>query len=167
MSDKKERGEEIQEELEGLMTGDPGPGVPPPTPLESGEEDSVEPREHSGVTEAKPREAGAAPAEPDVPESPEGEAERLAPALEMLEERVTLLLDRHSDLYRRHREAVEQLAAKNERLDRLRSEGEDPEELHRRIREMEDANDRLSRHATFLERRIESLLNRVRYVVES
>lgn len=165
MSEKKR--EEIQGELDGLMSRDPATGAPSSRDTERGGEDAA-PR--ASGAEATPRDAEDPPedpAEPDLAETPEEEAERLSRALEMLEERVSLLLERHSDLLGHHAEAVEELSTKTERLDRLRGEGMDPEQLNRAIQELEGENERLSRHAAFLEGRIESLLNRVRYVVES
>ncbi len=191
MSDEKTRpreGDDIQGELEGLVGGDAAPGVPPP---ETDREDrDVESRpgveaartggeEGSAGEEGPPGEATppdepvppdeAVPPDDEAPpgESTEEDPERLTRSLEMLEERVTLLLERHADLLGRHREAVEELDRKSARLERLRSSGEDPERLLERIRSLEAENDRLSEHAAFLEGRIESLLNRVRYVVES
>lgn len=197
MSDEKARpreGDDIQGELEGLVGGDAAPGAPPPETaredraVESrpgieaartgGEEDSAseeEPADRATPADREtpldeavpPDEAGPPDDEAPPGEPPEEDPERLTRSLEMLEERVTLLLERHAELLGSHREAVEELDRKSARLERLRSSGEDPERLLERIRSLEAENDRLSEHAAFLEGRIESLLNRVRYVVES
>ncbi|MBW3661059.1 MAG: hypothetical protein KY397_05430 [Gemmatimonadetes bacterium] len=163
------RDEEIQGEIKGLMSGDAGPGVPPPQDTEDpagvgpaeGEEPAAAVAEEARASGARDAEA------PAGEEVPDAQGDRLSGVLEMLEERVSLLLERHADLLRRHREAEEESREMAGRLARLREEGADPDEFLARIRSLESENDRLSEHAAFLEGRIESLLTRVRYVVES
>lgn len=150
--------DDVQGELEGLM-GDSAPGVPPPDPR-------PEPGEPTG------------PVEPVGPEAPEpgepGEGDevvvagdagpapdlRLGEALDRLEERVSLLVERYGEAAREARRA-------SERLSRLEAGGADPVELEERIRGLEAENERLSRHAEFLEERIQGLMSRVRYVMEA
>jgi chaperonin cofactor prefoldin len=83
----------------------------------------------------------------------------LAAALDALDEKVRLLVGRSRRLADRFREE-EQL---RERLEG----GLDPVALNERVHALESENDRLSRHAEFLERQFKELLSRVRYVVEA
>ena len=97
----------------------------------------------------------------------EGDARRLAVALDTLDERLTFLLARYARLADRYSAAEQARREAEERLRRI-SEGElDPLALEERSRELAAENERLVRHAAYLEDRIESLLARVRYVVES
>lgn len=94
-------------------------------------------------------------------------AVRLGTALDKLDERISLILARHASLAERY---VTVLAARRdaeERLARLSKGRLDPRVLEDRVRELEAQNERLERHATYLESRIEGLLSRVRYGVES
>lgn len=118
-------------------------GDPPPAPEETrGEEKS----------------AGDAPsgAEPDP-------GEVLADALDRLEASVTLLLDRQRDLAQRCAGAEARKRDAERKLARLAGEGIDPGAIERRMGELEEENERLSRHAAHLEERIRGLLSRVRY----
>ena len=82
----------------------------------------------------------------------------LRTSLDRLEESVTLLLARHTELDAARAEA-----------ERRRTERDslDPIALRDRVRTLEDERERLERHAAFLEARIRGLHSRVRYVVES
>lgn len=80
-------------------------------------------------------------------------------SLDRLEEKVKLLLARHEALSEQYRE----LEARQRRAER----GGDPVQLAERIDALQQAHDRLSRHAAFLEDRIRDLLSRTRYVVEA
>ena len=85
--------------------------------------------------------------------------ECVVPSLDRLEERIKFLLERYAELSEQHRT----LTAAQQRLD-----GDlDPIVLDERLRTLETENDRLVRHAAFLEDRIRELLSRIRYVVEA
>lgn len=160
------RGKDVQGELEGLMGSEDRTG---PTPGGSREPDEPDepPRKGPEAEETAPASSAAEPGEEPGPDGPPEEAAALATMVEKLEERVSLLLERHAEVLEAHREALEERRAMGEKLDRLREEGADPEELLETIRGLEAENGRLTDHAAFLEGRIESLLTRVRYVVES
>lgn len=82
----------------------------------------------------------------------------LASALDALGDKVKLLVERSRRLAERCREAEEV----GRRLGGL-----DPVALDERLRALESENERLSRHADFLEGKLKELLSRVRYVVEA
>lgn len=82
----------------------------------------------------------------------------LGTALDSLDEKVKLLLARHAELAARCAEA-ERAAEKHAGLD--------PIALEERVEELVAENDRLARHASFLEERIKGLYTRVRYVMET
>lgn len=84
---------------------------------------------------------------------------RLRSSLDSLEERIKLLVARYEDLAERYRV----ITASRDRLDGTL----DPLALEERMQTLEAENDRLSRHAAFLEQKIRELLSRVRYVVEA
>ncbi len=101
-----------------------------------------------------------------VPEGVDEVRERLSDALDTLGERVKLLSERHETL---RRELDRTRAAREEaesRLTRATDGGLDPLALEEKVRALEDQNDRLSRHAEYLEGEVKSLLGRVRYVLE-
>ena len=79
-------------------------------------------------------------------------------ALAALEERIMLLIARHEEV--RERLVTKEAAA------RRIANGADPLALEARVRELERENDRLTRHAEFLERQVRGLRGRVRYVLE-
>lgn len=101
------------------------------------------------------------------PEAIVSGGDRLQDALEGLDRRVTLLIERHQELGQRHARALEGGRRAEAALARLTERGGDPAELDARIRSLEAENERLARHAGFLEERIRNLLSRVRYVIES
>lgn len=131
------------------------------------------PRESGGAPAAGPDPAGANPgeegSEPEAGVDPAAEegAERLRAALDALERKVGLLLERHEELAGLHAEAIEDGRRSAERLARLERDGLDPVEVDARIRSLEEENERLARHAEFLEERIRAMMSRVRYVVEA
>ena len=86
-------------------------------------------------------------------------AAELAAALDGLGDRVKLLVDRSRRLAERCRE--------EEELRRRFQGGLDPVALDERVHALETENDRLSRHAEFLEGQLKELLTRVRYVIEA
>lgn len=94
---------------------------------------------------------------PDLP--PRADGAQAEAALAALEERIMLLLARHQALR-------EQLAAKNAAARRI-ADGADPLALEARVRVLETENDRLTRHAEFLERQVRGLRGRVRYALEA
>jgi hypothetical protein len=102
-----------------------------------------------------------------VKDPQEPDHERLRNALDTLDEKIKLLLARHTLLLERARSAVAARREAEERLVRLSADELDPALLEQRTRELEAENERLSRHAAYLEDRIVNLLTRVRYVVES
>ena len=97
----------------------------------------------------------------------DADADRLRDALDALDEKVNFLLARHSLLAERL--AAERTARREaeEKLSRLSAEGFDVAGLEERTSELETENERLARHAAYLEDRITSLLARVRYVMGS
>lgn len=95
-----------------------------------------------------------APEAPPRADSAEAEA-----ALAALEERIMLLIARHQALRAR-------CAAKDAAARRI-AEGADPLALEARVRALETENDRLTRHAEYLERQVRGLRGRVRYVIEA
>lgn len=102
------------------------------------------------------------PAEDSAPvPSPEvaRDGARLRSSLDRLEERIKLLVARYEDLAERY----QALTAARNRIDGTL----DPLVLDERMRALEKENERLSRHAAFLEQKIRELLSRVRYVVEA
>ncbi|MDX1622741.1 MAG: hypothetical protein R3199_02020 [Gemmatimonadota bacterium] len=140
----------MQGELEGLG-GDPAPGVPPPSTEPAEREES--PDEAEPVTEGEPDEVDS--------------AERLRDALVVLEAKVGRLIESRAEIAERHRAAREEARRLAERLERLESPELDPVELESKVRGLERQNERLRAHAEALEERIESMLNRIRYVVEA
>lgn len=84
---------------------------------------------------------------------------RLRSSLDRLEERIKLLVARYEDLAERY----QALTAVRDRIDGT----VDPLVLDERMRALGAENERLSRHAAFLEQKIRELLSRVRYVVEA
>lgn len=92
------------------------------------------------------------------PQAEERKAAELASALDALGDKVKLLSERSRRLAERCREAQEV----GRRLGGL-----DPVALNERLRALESENERLSRHADFLEGKLKELLSRVRYVVET
>ena len=98
--------------------------------------------------------------------SEEADATRLHAALDTIDEKTKLLLARHTLLVERYVASVAAQREIEERLAHLTRDGVDPRALEERVQELEARNQRLSRHAVFLEARIESLLARVRYVLE-
>ena len=89
----------------------------------------------------------------------EERAAELAIALDALGDKVKLLVERSRRLAERCRE---------EEFVRRRLEGGlDPLALDERVHELESENERLARHAEFLETKVKELLSRVRYVVEA
>lgn len=94
------------------------------------------------------------------------DAARLRAALDTMDEKITLLLSRHALLTERYMAAVAAQREVEEQLERMTSGDVDPAALEERVRELETRNDRLTRHAEFLEGRVEGLLARVRYVLE-
>lgn len=86
-------------------------------------------------------------------------AAEFAVALDALGDKVKLLVERSRRLAERCREEE----AVRRRLDG----GLDPIALDERVRELESENQRLARHAEFLEAKVKELLSRVRYVVEA
>ncbi len=93
-----------------------------------------------------------------VDEEPQRVAE-LAAALDVLGDKVKLLVERSRRLSERCRE--------EEELRRRLEGGLDPVALDERVHALESENDRLTRHAEFLEGKLKELLSRVRYVVEA
>ncbi|HUP19509.1 MAG TPA: hypothetical protein VM778_06105 [Gemmatimonadota bacterium] len=91
----------------------------------------------------------------------------LAEALDGLDRRVTLLVERYEELAARHGRTLEERRADRGALERLAGSGASPADLDARIRDLEAENDRLARHSGFLEERIQGLLARVRYVIEA
>jgi len=91
---------------------------------------------------------------------------RLRAALDTIDEKTKLLLARHTLLTERYVASVEAQREIEERLAHLTRDGVDPGALEERVQELEARNERLSRHAAYLETRIEGLLARVRYVLE-
>lgn len=85
-------------------------------------------------------------------------AAELGVALDALGDKVKLLVERSRRLAERCRE--------EESVRRLEG-GLDPVALDERVRELESENERLARHAEFLETKLKELLSRVRYVVEA
>jgi hypothetical protein len=96
----------------------------------------------------------------------EADASRLRAALDTMDEKIKLLLARHAHLTERYVAAVEAQRDVEERLARMTKGGLDPRVIEQRAQELEARNERLSSHAAYLEGRIESLLARVRYVLE-
>jgi len=96
----------------------------------------------------------------------QADASRLRAALDTMDEKIKLLLARHAHLTERYVAAVEAQREVEERLARMTKDGLDPRVIEQRARELEARNERLSGHAAYLEGRIESLLARVRYVLE-
>ncbi|HET9581233.1 MAG TPA: hypothetical protein VFP76_00255 [Gemmatimonadota bacterium] len=86
-------------------------------------------------------------------------AAELAVALDALGDKVKLLVERTRQLAERCRE--------EEAVRRRLEGGLDPVALDERVRELESENERISRHAEFLETKLKELLSRVRYVVEA
>ena len=86
-------------------------------------------------------------------------AAELAVALDALGDKVKLLVERSRRLAERCRE--------EESVRRRLEGGLDPVVLDERVRELESENERLARHAEFLETKLKELLSRVRYVVEA
>ncbi len=82
----------------------------------------------------------------------------LTAALDAMGDKVKLLVERSRRLAER--------CLEDEEL-RRRLEGLDPVALDDRVQALEWENDRLSRHADFLEGKLKELLSRVRYVVEA
>lgn len=82
----------------------------------------------------------------------------LTAALDVMGDKVKLLIERSRRLAERCRED-EQVRRRFGKLD--------PVALDERVRALESENDRLSRHADFLEGKLKELLSRVRYVVEA
>lgn len=95
------------------------------------------------------------------------EVVRLRAALDTLDGKVKLLLERHALLAQRYAGAVAARRESEERVTRMSAGGLDPRELEERLRDLETRHERLMRHAGYLEDRIEGLLARVRYVVET
>jgi len=125
-------------------SGDTAPeGDPPPAPEEA------------------PGGAESAAGPPPGAEADPGEV--LADALDRLEASVTLLLDRQRELAERCAGAEARKRDAERKLARLAGEGLDPGAIERRMVELEEENERLSRHAAHLEERIRGLLSRVRY----
>lgn len=102
----------------------------------------------------------AAEASPGAQQDP---GEVLGDALDRLEASVTLLLDRQRELAERVGGAEARKRDAERKLARLAGEGIDPGAIERRIGELEEENERLSRHAAHLEERIRGLMSRVRY----
>lgn len=86
-------------------------------------------------------------------------AAELAVALDALGDKVKLLVERTRQLADRCRE--------EEAVRRRLEGGLDPVALDERVRELESENERIARHAEFLETKLKELLSRVRYVVEA
>ena len=83
--------------------------------------------------------------------------EELEVALDALSDKVKLLVERSRRLAERCRE--------EESVRRRLEGGLDPVALDERVRELESENERIARHAEFLETKVKELLSRVRYVV--
>lgn len=83
----------------------------------------------------------------------------LTAALDGLGDKVKLLVEQSRQLSARCRE--------EEELRRRLEGGLDPVALDERVHELESENDRLARHAEFLEQKLKELLSQVRYVVEA
>ncbi len=121
------------------------------------------------VTEEPPRETLTTipgTAEIPAPAWDGDDVNRLQAVLDTMDERITLLLARHEQLAERYAEVAAARQEAEEQLSRFASGALDPRQLEERVRGLESENDRLSRHASYLEERVESLLARVRYVVE-
>jgi chromosome segregation ATPase len=86
-------------------------------------------------------------------------AAELEVALDALGDKVKLLVERSRRLAERCHE--------EESVRRRLEGGLDPVALDERVRELESENERIARHAEFLETKIKELLARVRYVVET
>ena len=86
-------------------------------------------------------------------------AAELAVALDALGDKVKLLVERSRRLAERCRE--------EESVRRRLEGGLDPVALDERVRELESENERLARHAEFLETKLKELFSRGRYVVEA
>ena len=99
--------------------------------------------------------------------APDGGARRLVSALDTLDERLTFLLARYARLAERLSAAESARREAEERLQQVATGELDPIALEERTRQLASENERLARHASYLEERVESLLARVRYVVES
>lgn len=84
-------------------------------------------------------------------------AAELEVALDALSDKVKLLVERSRRLAERCRE--------EESVRRRLEGGLDPVALDERVRELESENERIARHAEFLETKVKELLSRVRYVV--
>jgi hypothetical protein len=84
-------------------------------------------------------------------------AAELEVALDALSDKVKLLVERSRRLAERCRE--------EESVRRRLEGGLDPVALDARVRELESENERIARHAEFLETKVKELLSRVRYVV--
>jgi cell division protein FtsB len=108
---------------------------------------------------------GGAPAEATHTDA-DADATRLRAALDTIDEKITLLLARHAHLAERYVTSVAARRDVEERIAELTSGGVDPVALEERVKELAARNERLARHAAYLEGRIESLLARVRYVLE-
>ena len=86
-------------------------------------------------------------------------AAELQIALDALGDKVKLLVERSRRLAER--------CLEEESVRRRLEGGLDPVALDERVRELESENERLARHAEFLETKVKELLSRVRYVVEA
>ena len=84
-------------------------------------------------------------------------AAELEVALDAHSDKVKLLVERSRRLAERCRE--------EESVRRRLEGGLDPVALDVRVRELESENERIARHAEFLETKVKELLSRVRYVV--
>ncbi|MFN2383924.1 MAG: hypothetical protein ABR559_06630 [Gemmatimonadota bacterium] len=93
---------------------------------------------------------------PDL--APGADGAQAESALAALEERIMLLIARH--------QGVQERLATKEAAARRIADGADPLALEARVRELEGENDRLTRHAEFLERQVRGLRGRVRYALE-
>jgi hypothetical protein len=153
-----------------MKSGDPRPARGRPGPRDEAQgslEGILSPEESRVAKEADQAAAGPEPdrksgrkksSRPRRGEAQENGFDSLLASLDALEENVTLLLARHESL------AAANAAAEERRQSR---DSLDPVELERRLRVLEADNERLERHAAFLEGRIRGLLSRVRYVIES
>ena len=181
MTTRRRRGAEpaVQGELEMTMAGDPSVEVP--APMDGVEESASSPdlevptgapnvETRVSAADTEPPEDDPPPAvEPDddaIDGDPAADA-RLAEALDGLDRRVTLMVERYEELAARHGRTLEERRADRAAMERLAGSGASPAELDGRIRALQAENDRLTRHAGFLEERIQGLLARVRYVMEA
>jgi hypothetical protein len=182
MTTKRRRGAEpaVQGELEMTLAGDPT--LEAPAPMDGVEESASSPDLEipAGAPDDEAR-VSAAEAEPPAGDDPPPAVEpdgdvldgdpaadaRLAEALDGLDRRVTLMVERYEELAARHGRTLEERRADRAAMERLAGSGASPAELDGRIRALQAENDRLTRHAGFLEERIQGLLARVRYVMEA